>query len=69
MEHDESVDDLTVPMVVTVGWDDRGLPAPLGLLQMLAFVPTKALQESVEPLQEAHGSNWLVRAPYGNKVG
>jgi hypothetical protein len=56
-------------MVVTVGWDDRGLPAPLCLLQKLAFVPTKPLQESVEPLQEAHSVNWLVRAPYGNKVG
>ncbi|RDI85689.1 putative dioxygenase [Venturia inaequalis] len=38
---------------------DRGLPAPLSLLQKLASLATKVLQESVEPLQEAHGSHWL----------
>jgi hypothetical protein len=30
-------------------WDDRGQSAPLLLLQNVAFVPPKSLQESVEP--------------------
>lgn len=69
MDEDESVDDLVVPMWLQ--WDgtmfvDRGLPAPLSLLQKLASLPTKLLQESVEPLQEAHGIHWLVCTPYAD---